>query len=258
MSHETIRTRVREILEEGKPKAAKRRPSYYKGLSNSTSSKRAAHFGKQSKMSHKNPRAYKPAPGDKRPPGEQPESKWTKIARERFGESEEVNEMLGSPPGGNFTGEGVDMDESGYAYAAAVAAAAGKEKFKFGGKEHRVTMSQAKGREIVDEMDAVKQEIDEMAAIIDEILNEAEVIEEKMSKKTRTALKNKAEKSNAPLGALTQVYNKGLAAWRTGHRPGAGQHQWAMARVNSFLAGGPARKVDATQWNKVKKHRKKK
>ena len=37
-----------------------------------------------------------------------------------------------------------------------------------------------------------------------------------------------------------------------------GPQQWAMARVNSFLKGGKARQVDATQWDKVKKHRKKK
>ncbi len=84
------------------------------------------------------------------------------------------------------------------------------------------------------------------------------VFHEKLSAKIKKALKNKAKKANAPQGALTTVYNKGLAAWRTGHRPGASQHAWAMARVNSFLAGGPARKVDSAQWNQVKKHRKKK
>ena len=83
------------------------------------------------------------------------------------------------------------------------------------------------------------------------------VVHEAMSAKIKKALKNKAKKANAPQGALTTVYNKGLAAWRTGHRPGASQHAWAMGRVNSFLAGGPARKVDSAQWNKVKKHRKK-
>lgn len=49
------------------------------------------------------------------------------------------------------------------------------------------------------------------------------------------ALKKKAEKSGMPIGILRQVYNRGLAAWKTGHRPGAGQHQWGMARVNSFV-----------------------
>ena len=84
-----------------------------------------------------------------------------------------------------------------------------------------------------------------------------QVFAEKLSAKIRTSLKNKAKKANAPMGALTTIYNKGLAAWRTGHRPGASQHAWAMGRVNSFLAGGPARNVDSAQWNQVKKHRKK-
>jgi len=48
-------------------------------------------------------------------------------------------------------------------------------------------------------------------------------------------LKNKAEKSGMPLGILKQVYNRGLAAYKTGHRPGATAPQWAMARVNSFV-----------------------
>ena len=29
-----------------------------------------------------------------------------------------------------------------------------------------------------------------------------------------------------------------MAAWKTGHRPGAGQQQWAHARVNSFISKG--------------------
>lgn len=70
------------------------------------------------------------------------------------------------------------------------------------------------------------------------------------------ALRNKAELTNAPLGAITTVYRKGLAAWKTGHRPGVSQHQWAMGRVNSFLGGGKARKVDAAQWERVVKYRK--
>ena len=48
-------------------------------------------------------------------------------------------------------------------------------------------------------------------------------------------LKNKSEKTNIPYGILKQVYNRGLAAYKTGHRPGATAPQWAMARVNSFV-----------------------
>lgn len=51
-------------------------------------------------------------------------------------------------------------------------------------------------------------------------------------------LQNKAQESGAPLWALLAVYRRGLAAWRTGHRPGANAFAWAMARVNSFLVGG--------------------
>ncbi len=82
-------------------------------------------------------------------------------------------------------------------------------------------------------------------------------VTEKLNAKIRKSLKNKAKKANAPMGALTTIYNKGLAAWRTGHRPGANQHAWAMARVNSVLTGGKARKVDAAQWKQISKHRKK-
>lgn len=48
-------------------------------------------------------------------------------------------------------------------------------------------------------------------------------------------LKKKAEKSGMPLGILRQVYNRGVAAWRTGHRPGTTPEQWGFARVNSFV-----------------------
>ena len=51
-------------------------------------------------------------------------------------------------------------------------------------------------------------------------------------------LQNKAEKSGISLGILKQVYDRGLAAYKTGHRPGATAPQWAMARVNSFITKG--------------------
>ena len=47
-------------------------------------------------------------------------------------------------------------------------------------------------------------------------------------------LKNKAEKSGMPYSILKQVYNRGMAAWKGGHRPGTTPQQWALARVNSF------------------------
>ena len=36
---------------------------------------------------------------------------------------------------------------------------------------------------------------------------------------------------------LKKIYDKGLAAWRVGHRPGVQQHQWAAGRVYAFVMG---------------------
>lgn len=52
------------------------------------------------------------------------------------------------------------------------------------------------------------------------------------------ALKKKAAKSGISLGTLKKVYNRGMAAWRTGHRPGTTPQQWGMARVNSYITKG--------------------
>ena len=61
-----------------------------------------------------------------------------------------------------------------------------------------------------------------------------------LSAKTKKTLAEKAKKArakgkNVTAGQLGRVYNKGLAAYRTGHRPGTTPQQWGMARVNSFV-----------------------
>jgi hypothetical protein len=68
-----------------------------------------------------------------------------------------------------------------------------------------------------------------------------------------TALEKKAKQSGISYGILKQVYDRGMAAWKGGHRPGATSHQWAFARVNSFIVGGKTRKTaDADLWKKEK------
>lgn len=54
-----------------------------------------------------------------------------------------------------------------------------------------------------------------------------------------TGLKTKSEETGVPIGILRAVMRRGLAAWKTGHRPGATQQQWGYARCNSFLTGQP-------------------
>jgi hypothetical protein len=104
----------------------------------------------------------------------------------------------------------------------------------------------------VDWVLAQKLHIDNWLEHIANQKNETHLKFSKLMKESNidTALKNKAEKTNIPLRTLRAVYNRGLAAWRTGHRPGVSQHQWAMGRVNSFIVGGPARKVDKDLWDK--------
>jgi hypothetical protein len=59
-------------------------------------------------------------------------------------------------------------------------------------------------------------------------------------------LKKKSDETGAPMSVLNKVYDRGLAAYKQGHRPGTTAPQWAMARVNSFLTygKGTAQKAD--------------
>jgi len=128
---------VQDIMER------KYKTGYYTGLSKTTKEKRRRHFARQAAKSHKDPEAYKKAPGDDK---ETKPSQYTKKYHAMFGERE--------------------ISEEG------------------------------------------------------------------------NSLADKARKSGISLSTLRKVYNRGLAAWRTGHRPGASQHAWAHARVNSYITKG--------------------
>lgn len=59
-----------------------------------------------------------------------------------------------------------------------------------------------------------------------------------IDEETAKGLSAKAAKSGISLGTLKKVYARGVAAWRTGHRPGTTPQQWGMARVNSYITKG--------------------
>jgi len=85
---------------------------------------------------------------------------------------------------------------------------------------------------------------------------EVEVIDEKIA-----GLVNKSEKTGVPYSILKKSYDRGMAAWKGGHRPGATQQQWAFARVNSMLTGGKAdpdlqKQIKAGGYKKKKKAKK--
>lgn len=86
----------------------------------------------------------------------------------------------------------------------------------------------------------------------EQLLNRMRQIVEDASK----SLAAKSKKTGVSVGILRQVYNRGVAAWRTGHRPGTTPEQWGHARVNSFLTGGKTRTTaDKDLWQKTGKRK---
>lgn len=69
------------------------------------------------------------------------------------------------------------------------------------------------------------------------------------------SLEEKSKVTGVPLKYIKESYNRGMAAWRTGHRPGATEQQWGYARVHSFLLKGKTyRTTDHDIAEDAKKH----
>ena len=100
-------------------------------------------------------------------------------------------------------------------------------QFKGKSKEKRKDMAVAAFLDKKDELKSTKKE---------------EVLDEKIA-----GLVTKAKKSGMPYGILKKVYDRGMAAYKTGHRPGTTAQQWAFARVNSFTT------KSAGTWGKADK-----
>lgn len=78
-------------------------------------------------------------------------------------------------------------------------------------------------------------------------------LDEDLLNESTEALKKKSANSGISVSILRQVYKRGVAAWRTGHRPGTTPQQWGMARVNSFITGGKTRRTaDKDLWARHK------
>lgn len=52
------------------------------------------------------------------------------------------------------------------------------------------------------------------------------------------SLEERSKVTGVPLKYIKESYNRGLAAYKTGHRPFATQQQWGWARTSSFLLCG--------------------
>lgn len=180
-------------------------PKYHAGMSDSTKEKRVAQFKKQTKMADDNPKAYKPAPGDKT--AKTKPSKYTKMYHDMYG-------------------EGVEMEMKEFFQLIDTFEEA-MDPLK--AKHER----QRKQLKIRHEREKSRQDI---RAIRREDVNEKFAEHNLLTEKSKSALADKAAKSGISVGTLRKVYNRGVAAWKTGHRPGTTPQQWGYARVNAFIA----------------------
>ena len=172
---------------------------YYKGVKKDTKDDRAKHFKSKSKMDDDNPKAYAPAPGDKDPKtGELKKTKpsdHTKEFKKMFGE-----DKVKKRPHMLLARNGKPVIDKRF------------KQFRNG----------------PDQLEADRQR--KIAAI----MKVAEDVEFIFNESSKEALKNKADKTGMSYGVLKKVFDRGVAAWRTGHRPGTTPTQWGLARVNSF------------------------
>ena len=132
----------------------------------------------------------------------------------------------------------------------------GKTLKNVGPKLKGVYVLQGKGQDHIDFLKTLNQKgIMPINKILGEELEEDtnKYITEKIK-----GLENKAKKSGMPYSILKKVYDRGMAAWKGGHRPGATQQQWAFARVNSFVtkSSGTWGKADKDLADKVRASKK--
>jgi hypothetical protein len=218
---EKERMQKRMIREDGLNK------SYHKGLSKSTQSKRQAQFDKQAKMSDDNPAAYKPAPGDAT--AKTKTSKHTKNFAKMFGEAKTP---LDKKVEAKRKQEETQLKRPHQALTK-------ENQVKFDGR-----FSQFKKWKDVP--------VPQMHEELNDLIEQVDFIFESNPK---AALQKKAEKTGISYSILKQVFDRGVAAWKTGHRPGTTPAQWGLARVNSFAtkSSGTWGKADKDLAAKVRK-----
>ena len=86
------------------------------------------------------------------------------------------------------------------------------------------------------DLEITKNKLDNIQLRMDKIKSKNEEVHPaKALVEAIKGVQNKAEKTGMPYSILKKVYDRGMAAWKGGHRPGTTPQQWAMARVNSFV-----------------------
>ena len=224
-------------------------------MAKSTKQARARHFEKGTKKDDDDPSAYKPAPGDKS--AKTKPSKHTLKYKKMFGERTK-QAVAGGKVQKLVTGFGL----------------------KYKGKTYKEIDMELKGIDNVSQMvtfniihpkeifgNEIKLPFKTirrgpfMATDTSKINEERKMSftnfykDKKMDEGAADkSLKKKAEASGMSFSILKKVYNRGVAAWRTGHRPGTTPEQWGHARVNSFVtkSSGTWGKADKDLADKVR------
>jgi len=224
-------------------------------MAKSTKQARARHFEKGTKKDDDDPSAYKPAPGDKS--AKTKPSKHTLKYKKMFGERTK-QAVAGGKVQKLVTGFGL----------------------KYKGKTYKEIDMELKGIDNVSQMvtfniihpkeifgNEIKLPFKTirrgpfMATDTSKINEERKMSftnfykDKKMDEgDADKSLKKKAEASGMSFSILKKVYNRGVAAWRTGHRPGTTPEQWGHARVNSFVtkSSGTWGKADKDLADKVR------
>jgi hypothetical protein len=231
---------------------------YMRGLDDDEEEKKEDKMKKQAEMDDDDPDAYKELPGDKeaKEKGEVKTSKHVKKYHELYGDKKDesmVSVIIEdfSQRKRNFTAElkgRMELAKNGETMKVGdLSWTKIKNNWK-GGKYNRTEPHQLLVPFIAD---MLKKDIKSAATynaeeVQDMVVFESTVNEEKAEgdrskiadAKIETALKTKAEETGVPIGLIRIVMRRGMAAWKTGHRPGATEQQWGYARVNAFLTKG--------------------
>ena len=213
-----------------------------KDMKKSTKQARAREFDKKAKMSDDDPRAYTPAPGDK---GKKTKpSQYTKKYKQMYGEKDIKIplELL------KLYNKGMRLPAGSPAHKEVMKQIDDMRK-KLGIKERKLTGTEKEKLKDL-EKEVPKKDFTDRYGKEGEAIYYATLT--KMAKKEDVdmefyrldekiqGLVNKSKETGVPYSILKKSYDRGMAAWKGGHRPGTTPQQWAMARVNSMLTGGKA------------------
>jgi hypothetical protein len=207
--------------------------AYMTGLDKEEEEDKEDQIKKQAKMDDDDPEAYKEMPGDKeaREKGKVKTSKHVKSYHELYGEETDestTNESVRvgkvvaikkyNPKSNRY--EMMDVRITNY-----IKKPGSKDfvEYELKGKKHKVAInifkSMMESLVVEEKAEGDRGKIDDSAI--------------------ESALKKKSEETGVPIALLRIVMRRGMAAWKSGHRPGATQQQWGYARVNSFLTKQP-------------------